>query len=186
MKIAFCFLITDNISQPEIWLKFFKDSLTQTKYPKPITFTHGKERDLTLNKFIKKSFIPSHIKTAWGDSSLVLALLHLADDALQAKADWIIFLSGHCVPLQPYTHIYEFLEKSNNLSWFQPQHMNRIADYWGKPMNEVRVDGNGQFAVGLAGWLQPPSHEGLWLPRFADQQVESDGRSPGDPRLGGH
>ena len=119
MKIAFCFMVRDNLTQPHIWKEFFRNANKNTHTP--LVFSHAKYRDRVTDEIIKNSLIRKHIETEWGHSSLVMVMLFLAHEAIKSGADWIIYLSDSCVPIRTYENIYEFLENSNNLSWFQQQ-----------------------------------------------------------------
>lgn len=117
MRIAFLFLVRDNLSQPKIWQEFF--SQHHNTQQKPIILAHAKHPSRVTDPIIKNALIKKYIETEWGHSSITLVMITLAFYALQQGADRLIYLSETCVPLQPYDHICNFLKSSKN-SWFMP------------------------------------------------------------------
>lgn len=117
MKIAYCFMTRDNLTQPKIWEEFFRTSSHQA-----IILSHAKNPDKVTDKIIKDNLIPQYIKTEWGHVTLSMVMIYLAHNALKQNADWIIFLSETCVPLQPSQHINKFLEKSRYSWFYTPEH----------------------------------------------------------------
>ena len=124
MKIAFLFMVRDNLAQPLIWQAFFKQAqqVQQVQQVQPLILAHAKHPERVTDKIIKDALIPQYIETEWGHSTLSLVMMYLAHNALKRGADWLIYLSETCVPLQPYNHIYSFL-KSSRFSWFNEQQM---------------------------------------------------------------
>ena len=51
-------------------------------------------------------------------------MMYLTHNALKQGADWFIFLSETCVPLQPPSHVQNFL-KDSRFSWFDEQQMDK-------------------------------------------------------------
>ncbi len=118
MKIAFLFMVRDNLSQTEIWQKFFADAPQSDA----IILTHAKYPERSTDPIVKASVIKHYVKTEWGHPSLSLVMIYLALEALKRGAERLIYLSETCVPLQPYNHIHDFLSQSP-LSWFQTKYM---------------------------------------------------------------
>lgn len=124
MRIAYCFMVRDNVTQPKVWEYFF------SQFPPtqpPIILSHAKYPEKTSTPFLKNALIPTYIQTQWGHVTLSLVMVFLAHYALtKYNADRIIFLSETCVPLQPPSHIEQFLSQSP-LSWFNSMQMTHKA-----------------------------------------------------------
>jgi hypothetical protein len=107
-KIAFCFLIVDKIHNHKLWENFFQD-VDENKYSIYIHFK--KNFDLgKFNKYKLKNCVP----TKWGTISLVHAHNTLFQEAYKDVNNIkFISLSGNCVPVKNFDHIYDFLIKDN-------------------------------------------------------------------------
>ena len=118
-KIAFCFMIYDKIANHGIWEQFFKNVDTD-KYT---IFIHYKENsDLGWFNNYK---ISDSVETCWGCYSLITAQLVLAKHALaDPNVSHCIWLSGSCLPMKPFDHIYGYLD--HNKSYFNKSPDNQV------------------------------------------------------------
>ena len=111
-KLAFLFLIYDEINFENIWHKFFIN-IDKNKYN---IYIHQKNNfqlqffnQYKINQIIPTSY-QSHI-------SLVLAFNRLIEEALKDPDNsHFILLSGSCIPTKPFNYIYDFLNP--NFSYF--------------------------------------------------------------------
>jgi hypothetical protein len=100
MKIAFCFLIYDQINLEELWNIFFKgvdpalySVHVHYKTPKPL-------------KYFEAAKLRHCIETKWGDLSLVRAQNLLIAEALKDPATThCVLLSNSCIPLKSFEHV---------------------------------------------------------------------------------
>jgi len=104
-KIAFCFLIYDQIEAEDLWNAFFSNS-DKSLYN---IYIHYK-----INKplfFLEKYKMPECIKTKYADLSLIHAQNKMFQYAFEH--DWdnykFVLLSGSCIPLKSFTTIYNTL-----------------------------------------------------------------------------
>jgi len=105
-KLAFLFLIYDEIDQEELWYNFFKN-IDENKYSIYIHYKNNK-----LLKFFEKFKLKQCINTKYGDISLVRAEKLLLHEALKDKNNYkFINISQSCIPLKSFHYIY------NNLTY---------------------------------------------------------------------
>ena len=97
MKLGFCFLIKDGLSQLSLWERFLAPALpgafgiyVHAKTPSPSPVLEGSCVD------------PSPLATAWGEKSLVAATERLFAAAIDDGCDAMVLLSGDMLPLQPF------------------------------------------------------------------------------------
>ena len=110
-KIAFCFLIYDEINHEELWDLFFLN-IDKSKYN---IYIHYKN-DVKL-KFFEKYKLKNCIETKYFDVTLVLAQNLMLKEALKDKNNQhFIFISNSCIPLKCFNHIYQKLDP--NYSYF--------------------------------------------------------------------
>ena len=111
-KLAFLFLIYDEINFENIWHKFFIN-IDKNKYN---IYIHQKNNfqlqffnQYKINQTIPTSY-QSHI-------TIVLAFNRLIEEALKDPDNsHFILLSGSCIPAKPFNYIYDFLNP--NFSYF--------------------------------------------------------------------
>ena len=121
-KVAFMFLIYDVIHHEDLWQAFLRGArLGDAQYS---VYVHAKSRDAPLKHF-EGCHLPRAevVATEYAHISLVHAmnalLAHALADAANAK---FVFLSGHCVPLKPFSHVYDAL-LSDDCSHFSAMDM---------------------------------------------------------------
>ena len=110
-KIAFCFLIYDEILNEEIWNEFFKNVDTN-KYSIYIHYKVNKP----LKYFEKYKLSQSNILlTKYSDISLVYAHRRLFEEAyLDTNNYKFINVSQSCIPVKTFNRIYDKLTNDNN------------------------------------------------------------------------
>jgi len=103
-KIAFMFLIYDEINHEDIWKLFFKN-IDSNKYNIYIHYKNYKKSEY-FDKYKLKNIIP----TAWYHISLVKAHNLLLKEALKDPDNaHFILLSNSCLPFKNFMHIYNNL-----------------------------------------------------------------------------
>lgn len=112
-KIAFLFLIYDKINNEDLWNLFFAKAKNYSIY------IHYKQKPNL--KYFQKYIINNIVDTKWGDVSIVQAEINLLKNALQDKNNKkFIFVSGSCLPVKNYNHIYNTLIKNNKSHLSKP------------------------------------------------------------------
>ena len=108
-KLAFCFLIYDEINHEELW-KYFFDGADPSQYN---IYIHYK-KDVPLHYFENKK-IQNCIDTQWGDKSLVKASNLLFRTAYNDDVDnyKFILVSNSCVPFKSFNHVYQMMTEDN-------------------------------------------------------------------------
>ena len=109
-KIAFCFLIYDEINHEDLWNIFFKN-IDENKYNIYIHYKTNKPL-----KYFDKYKIDNCIETLHGEVSIVKAQIILLKKGLDDNNTIFCFLSGHCIPLKSFNYIYNTLDE--NYSYF--------------------------------------------------------------------
>jgi len=108
-KIAFCFLIYEEIYHEDIWYSYFKD-VDKNKYN---IYIHYKE-DKPLKHFDKFK-LKTTIPTCWGCLSLVQAQNLILNEALKDDNNQhFIWLSDSCIPLKKFDTVYNFLDSEKS------------------------------------------------------------------------
>ena len=108
-KLAFCFLIKDQIDHEDIWYNFFKN-VDKNKYNIYIHYKDNKPL-----KYFNQYKINNCIPTEWGHISLVHASNILFKEAFNSDRDnfKFILVSGTCIPLKSFDYIYSKLTRDN-------------------------------------------------------------------------
>jgi hypothetical protein len=106
-KIAFCFLIYDNIINEELWNLFFKN-VDPAKYR---IYIHYKDnKPLT---YFEKYKLEHCVETNYADVTLIHAHNLLFKKAYEDGCDKIISLSQSCIPFKSFDYVYDFLTKDD-------------------------------------------------------------------------
>jgi len=104
-KIAFCFLLKDQIEHLDIWSQFFKNA-NPNKYS---IYAHPKFISNKLPPWIINNTIET-IKTEWCGESLVSACVNMFKKALEDRNNkYFILVSGSCVPLYTFKDLYKII-----------------------------------------------------------------------------
>jgi len=105
MKLAFCFLIYDQINLEELWNLFFKGV-------DPALYSiHVHYKTQKLLKYFESAKLHDCIDTKWGDLSLVKAQNLLIAEALKDPATThCILLSNSCIPFKSFNQVVSRLD----------------------------------------------------------------------------
>lgn len=106
-KIAFCFLIYDKIEHEELWYNFFKN-IDKNKYS---IYIHSKKN--TTLKYFNEYIVDNLIDTRYCTPSIINAHNILFKKACNDNNYKIISLSGACIPVKSFDHIYDFCTKND-------------------------------------------------------------------------
>lgn len=107
-KIAFCFLIYDKINNEDMWKNFF-DEADPEKYS---IYVHYKENKPL--KHFDKYKLEKSLPTQNTHVSLIHAYNYLFREAYSDPLNYkFCILSGACIPLKSFDHVYEFLTRDN-------------------------------------------------------------------------
>ena len=108
-KIALCFMVYDKIQCEDIWEKW----ITPNKDKIKIVIHSKRPLEIGLKDYVQ---IPT-IETKWGDFSLVEATIALYKEAIKDETvEYCILLSGSCIPIKSFNHVYETLISSGEKS----------------------------------------------------------------------
>ena len=134
-KLAFLFLIYDEINQEELWHDFFKN-IDESKYNVYIHYKHNKPL-----KYFDAYKIKETVPTNYADLSLVKAQNKLLREALKDSGnERFIFLSNSCVPLKDFAYIFNtlfaqdlcFFNMARNEHIFERGRGQKLAKQFGK------------------------------------------------------
>ena len=106
-KLAFCFLIYDEIIHEELWNMFFKD-VDKNKYNIYIHYKFNKPL-----KYLEQYKLNNCIETNYCHVSIIHAHNLLFKKAYEDDCFKIISLSQSCIPFKSFNYIYDFLCKDN-------------------------------------------------------------------------
>ena len=106
-KIAFCFLIYDEIIHEDIWYEFLKN-MDLSKYSIYIHYKTNKPL-----KYFDNFKLDYCCETKWGTHSLIHAHNLLFKKAYDDGNYKIISLSQSCIPLKSFNYIYDFCIRDN-------------------------------------------------------------------------
>lgn len=113
MKIAFLFLIYDEIVHEDIWAKFF-EGVNPEKYN---IYIHYKT-DKPLKHF-EKHKLKNCIETEFADISLIYANNLMLREALKDEQNKkFINVSQSCIPLKNFDYAYDFLTRDDKAHFF--------------------------------------------------------------------
>ena len=121
MKIAFCFLVYDQIYNLDLWNHFFSE-IPSNQYS---IYIHSKNNFKYQPLFEKNNIYTNAVVTNWGDISLIKATLFLFDKALKDNCDYFISLSADMVPLWNFNYLKKYFDSS----LFSVQPKNLISDF---------------------------------------------------------
>ena len=108
MKVlGLCFLINDNINHEELWYNWLKN-VDSKKYR---VYIHYKN-NIKL-KYFEEYKLDNCIETKYGKYTITLAQNLMMKQGLDVCSHFI-FLSGSCIPLKPFTYIYDYLSVNNS------------------------------------------------------------------------
>jgi len=109
-KIAFLFLVRNNLRRSDIWKKYLEGHESQYNI-----YCHAKEPVNVTDTLLKDNKIPEHIETCWGCSNLVEANLLMMREALKDPSNYkFILVSESCVPITSFQTMYNALIATDN------------------------------------------------------------------------
>lgn len=121
-KIAFCFLIIDEINQLDLWKRFFQNA-PDDLYTIQI---HCKYPDKFNDDFFNQYKLKETVDTKWGVIEEATALLY--KQALNDKqVEYVLPISESTVPLYSFEHIYNYLFENKN------ENYKSYIKYWKNP-----------------------------------------------------
>jgi len=134
-KLAFLFLIYDEINHEKLW-KYFFNSVDKNKYNIYIHYKNYKKSD-----YFDKYKLSKIIETKWYDISLVKAHNLLLEEALKdSNNTHFILISNSCIPLKNFDYIYNKLDTHfsyyNMCSQSHYQRCNKALKYINK--NDIK------------------------------------------------
>jgi hypothetical protein len=136
MKIAFAFLITDEINREESWFNFFNNSNLDYEI-----IIHSKlELKLKYLIDITNNIYINEVETNW--SKLQKVQNFLIEKAKDLNCDKVILLSNSCLPLKSIDYIFNYLNNNKNyISYSKP--------WWreDRKSNFIYVMGNHQWCI---------------------------------------
>ena len=108
MKIAFLFLVYDEIAHEDLWAKFFEGA-DPSLYTIYIHYKNNKKL-----KHFEKYKLRNCIETKFADISLVHANNLMLREALRDEQNKkFINVSQSCIPLKSFNYIYDFLTRDD-------------------------------------------------------------------------
>ena len=109
IKVAFLFLIIDDINHPDIWSKYFDNN-----FDKINIYVHPKNPQNVKTPWLKKNIIQKLVNTEWG--FITNAYYNLFEEAFKNKDNIkFVTISESCLPLQPFTHFYNDIFTKNDI-----------------------------------------------------------------------
>lgn len=109
MKIAFCFLVYENIIRDDIWNMFF-NNINKDKY---VVFIHPKNILPFNNYTFEYNIVKNRIKTYRKDDiNIVKATLKLLEETYNYdnSISHFIFLTQSCIPLYSFNILYNIIQ----------------------------------------------------------------------------
>jgi len=112
MKIAYLFLLYEDVNHPQLWERYFNGHEETTKI-----CCHAARRENAQTPFVRDNLIPFWVSTQWGNIGLVAAHLELIRNALRdPDVSRLVLCSGSCVPIKTYEQTYAALFEQEK-SW---------------------------------------------------------------------
>jgi len=120
IKIAFLFLIIDDINHPNVWTNYFKEHIDNI-----LIYAHPKNKQNVQTPWLKNAIIDNLVPTGWG--FIVEAYLELIKRAYNDGATHFITISESCLPIYPLKTLLLFL--NNNDSKTSYVNFKRVGPY---------------------------------------------------------
>ena len=134
-KIAFLFLIYDEIDQEELWHTFLR-KIERSRYSVYVHYKYNKPL-----KYFESCRLDETVPTDYADLSLVKAQNMLLREALKDhQNERFVFLSNTCIPLKKFDHIYNklfsqdmcYFNMSKNEHIFENGRGDKLERYFGR------------------------------------------------------
>lgn len=108
-KIAFLFLIIDDINHPDIWSKYFENN-----FDKINIYVHPKNPQNVKTPWLKQNIIKKLVNTEWG--FITNAYYNLFEEAFKNKNNIkFVTISESCLPLQSFHNFYNDIFTKNDI-----------------------------------------------------------------------
>lgn len=122
IKLAFCFMCYNNLSNEDIWQEFFEEGKDSCNI-----YSNVKNKDGT--SFIHTKQIKNHVKTEGRYSKSLVAASNalLAEAYKDPKNEYFILLSGDSLPLYRYDSVYWQIIKKNK-SWIKTYELRKTGN----------------------------------------------------------
>jgi hypothetical protein len=109
IKIAFLFLIIDDINHPDIWIKYFENNLDKINI-----YVHPKHPENVKTPWLKKHIIKNLVPTEWG--FITNAYYNLFEEAFKNEDNIkFVIISESCLPLQSFNKLYNDIFTKNDI-----------------------------------------------------------------------
>ena len=109
IKIAFLFLIIDDINHPDIWIKYFENNLDKINI-----YVHPKHPENVKTPWLKKHIIKNLVHTEWG--FITNAYYNLFEEAFKNEDNIkFVTISESCLPLQSFNKLYNDIFTKNDI-----------------------------------------------------------------------
>lgn len=106
-KIAFLFLVRDDLHFPDIWENYFRGH--ENKFT---IYCHPKNPENVNTPWLKSNIIPKLVPTEWG--RITDAYFTLINEALKNEENQkFITISESCLPLKSFNDLYHFFSSSD-------------------------------------------------------------------------
>lgn len=123
-KIAFCFLLYDNIVHQKLWEDFF----AQDKNDLATVYAHLKSNTARTPAWIKKHSVRS-VKTDWCGEGQIHGLSQMLKKALSDPNNkYFVFLSGACIPLYNFCKTYKKITRSPKARVYYNKRKNEVFE----------------------------------------------------------
>lgn len=109
VKIAFLFLIIDDINHPDIWSKYFENHLDKINI-----YVHPKYPENVKTPWLKQNIIKKLVNTEWG--FITNAYYNLFEEAFQNEDNIkFVTISESCLPLRNFNTFYNDIITKNDI-----------------------------------------------------------------------
>ena len=108
-KIAFLFLIIDDINHPDIWNKYFENHLDKINI-----YVHPKHPENVKTPWLKQNIIKNVVNTEWG--FITNAYYNLFDEAVKNEENIkFVTISESCLPLRKFNTFYNYIINKHDI-----------------------------------------------------------------------
>ncbi len=141
-RMALLFLTRGDVNHPEIWREFVDGADGAVT-----VLAHPKDRQAAERGFLAGKAITERHDTAWGDISLVRAMLALLKAALEDETiTHFAFVSESCIPVKPWAEIRRRLSldprsmmRMDDAAGMKPKHLERLSAVRDLPRRAMRA-----------------------------------------------
>jgi hypothetical protein len=121
----------------------------------------GSSESWGLDSFPARLFHANRLSVNWGSWSIVEATLSCLRTALNYKddADYLMLISGSCMPIKPISHLQQFLQKNQNFDFIEA--VNTLSKIWVK--GGIQKERWSKFHFAFTNWRKYPCRFSLSL-----------------------